>query len=196
MRLTLADITFHPALHHAFLVQPWVSLQGNNGLLQRTYGRVLGKATDNITFSAPNEPTHIRVTVGNARGKLYVSWNQGTASTGGAIKIATSSSMAGSTTTSATMMPLTLADVCEDSPAATSGFRSMGTQYTALVDVSAFAGRQVYYTVGDATDTSAVNTLKVPLAAGDASQFSFLIWADQGERSVGDTRAGRPICRG
>ena len=56
----------------------------------------------------------------------------------------------------------------------------MGKMWTAAVDFSSVGGQQVYYTVGDATDASAIMTFLVPLAPGASTSFSFLLWADQG----------------
>jgi hypothetical protein len=172
--------------------KPWVDVRGADGTLGRFFGSVLGMTTTPVTFAAPNEPTHVRVTPAVGSAKLSISWNQNSGSTGGALKWATTAAgVAAGTSVAATSTTITQGDVCPLSPASLTGFRSMGTQWTAMVDFSSAAGRTVYYTVGDGAATSAVFTLSVPLARGDATPFSFLIWADQGVGYTDDSVNGR-----
>lgn len=168
-----------------------MSAQGNNGNTASFYGAVIGTSADVVTFVKPNEATHIRVTPGSASGSRFtVSWNQADNSAAGRMLFARderSLATSAAAVVNASKTSLTTDDVCRLSPAFTTGWRSGGTQWSATADLAAFAGSRVYYTVGDATDTSAVQSLYVPLAPGAPTPFSFLMWADQG---VGYTDEG------
>ena len=68
------------------------------------------------------------------------------------------------------------------------GFRGMGTQWTAGgVDLAPFAGRDVYYVVGDAAAVSPEYRLRVPPAPGAAAAIAFVM-CEFGDERVGDAR--------
>lgn len=164
--------------------KPWVSLTGENGLTEEFGGVVLARSPNELTFADPGAPTHVRVTPGLLPGRLRVSWNQRLGSVGGAVSWARSAAAlaaGGGLTVPAVSRVLSLNDVCRQGPAATIGFRDMGTTWTAELDLTSVAGSRIVYVVGDDRDMLAAPLiLTVPPLPGRAFPFSFAAWADQG----------------
>jgi len=158
--------------------KPWVSLTGaKDGAF---YGATLAVSPAPVAFTVPGLPTHVRVSVGPRAGTLFVSWNQNASADRGFVTWAVGAGAP--TVTPAARSTLSKEDVCALGPAASTGFRDMGAQFTAVLDVSAAGGLAVTYTVGDAATgvVSPPYTLAVPPAPGARVRTAFLAWADQG----------------
>lgn len=170
--------------------KPWVSLTGlvgagGTGVFP---GTVLATSPAPLTFASPNEPTMVRVTPGAAAGRLRVTWNHQTGTTGGFVLFSPRADLSGASKVLAgPPTTLTTEDVCALGPAATTGFRDFGAQFTAELDVSGLAGATAFYRVGaDGVDPflaeAAPFRLVVPMLPGafDGRPQLWLSWADQG----------------
>ena len=183
--------------------KPWTSLTGQNGSRPGAFaGTVLAISAQPLAFSAPNEATMLRVTPGAFAGELRVTWAHAVGTTGGVVSYSRRADMSGALTAAAAApTTLTTDDVCALGPAATTGFRDFGAQFTASLDLRAFSGSTVYYTVGAADNgatTSAVMALRVPLLPGvfDGRPQLWLSWADQGVGYADDSYPGRDYNNG
>ena len=198
--------------------KPWVSLTGLVGAQDSTsrsslsvntfYGTVLAKSSTMVLFKKPNEPTGLRITPSSTLSSYFsvfrFSWNQNSESTGGYIKYKSISTSNWAIVT-ATSSKITIDDVCSRGPASTTGFREMGTIYTAEVDLSLLAGTTIMYIVGDSTDNTDVSSpliFQVPLLPGQSLKTNnnynnninpqhWIIYADQGVGFDDDSFEGR-----
>jgi len=177
--------------------KPWVSLTGANGTRAGNFAGAVVAVSSPLAFSAPNEPTMVRVTPGSFAGELRVTWAHAVGTTGGSLSFSPRADMSGEAKVGAAPpTTLTTDDVCALGPAATTGFRDFGAQFTAALDLRAFAGSIVFYTVGaadNAATTSAVMSLRVPELPGSFSGRPqlWLSWADQGVGYHDDSAPGR-----
>jgi hypothetical protein len=178
--------------------KPWTSLTGADGTRAGSFaGAVVAISPQPLAFFEPNEPTMVRVTPGSFAGELRVTWAHAVGTTGGAVSFSRRADMAGAAKVSAAPpTTLTTEDVCALGPAATTGFRDFGAQFTAALDLRAFAGTTAYFTVGaanNAATTSAPMALHVPELPGAFSGRPqlWLSWADQGVGFHDDSSPGR-----
>jgi hypothetical protein len=170
--------------------KPWTSLTGANGTRARSFaGAVLAVSTQPLVFLAPNEPTMVRVTPGNFAGEFRVTWAHDVGTTGGVVTYSPRADLSGAVKFLAPPpTTLTTEDVCALGPAATTGFRDFGAQFTAELDLRAYGGATIYYSVGASgggsapPSASAVLALRVPELPGAFSGRPqlWLSWADQG----------------
>ena len=179
--------------------KPWTSLTGANGTRAGSFaGTVLAVSAQPLAFDAPNEPTMVRVTPGSSfAGEFRVTWAHAVGTTGGVVTFSPRADLAGAAKAlAAPPTTITTEDVCALGPAATTGFRDFGAQFTAALDLRAFGGTTVYYTVGASglgATTSPVLALRVPLLPGafDGRPQLWLSWADQGLGYRDDSFPGR-----
>lgn len=146
-----------------------------------------------LVFEQPNEPTHVRVTVGVLQHLYTFTWNQLSSSTGGFIAFYNASSGAALVPAlPATAASITVNMTCANSAAATTGWRGMGMTWAATVNLALYAGQVLAYRVGDATAATALPPLpsallfSVPppaiVAATSVSTvgMSLMLFADMG----------------
>ena len=165
--------------------KPFVGLPGPSFM-----GQVLAVSAP-IEFASLNVPTHVRVTLGASLQQPRISWNMAASSTGGYVLFSlVAGGAATGTRVDAVSWRMTVEDLCSGGPATSFGWRAMGTQWTAAVNLTAAAGSTVYYTVGDVTDRSTEFTLTVPPPPG-APEVKFLAWSDQSVGFSDDSFAGR-----
>jgi len=175
--------------------KPWTSVVG-----AASPGTVIAVSQADVVFDSPNLPTHVRVTFTKRDGHYTFVWNQEEGSSGGFLVWALSSSAAlaggaGATRVAAVASRVTTSDVCSGGPAATTGFRSMGTQWAATVALPPAA--VVYYVLGDASASlAAPSAFNVPSAPGAAGPTSLMLYADQAVGASDDAFAGRAYNNG
>jgi hypothetical protein len=194
--------------------KPWVSLTGLVGAqdsssrspptVHNFFGTILAKSSTVVNFKKPNEPTGIRISPSSSISPTTLSfrftWNQNTGSIGGYIKWR-STPPSSWNVIAATSSTISIEDVCARGPAATTGFRDMGTLWTATVDLTIQAGSSIIYIVGDSTDSiDEISPLvfQVPFKLGQASTSSnvvppqhWIMYADQGVGFDDDSFEGR-----
>lgn len=193
--------------------KPWVSLTGLVGAqdsaarplstVNNFFGTILAKSTTVVSFKRPNQPTGIRISPGeealssSSSFRFRFTWNQNPGSIGGFMKYRSTPSSNWISIT-ASSSSVSIEDVCARGPASTTGFRDLGTIWTAIVDLSIQAGSSITYIVGDSTDSieeSSPLVFQVPFRSGQAALSAvpqhWVIYADQGVGFDDDSFQGR-----
>jgi len=174
--------------------KPWTSLTGVAAPAYAFAGALLAESPADVVFAAPAAATHVRVTPAASADRYTVIWNAAPAATGGFVRWALTAAAAAAgagARAAAAATRVTPSDVCVGGPAATTGFRSMGTQWVAELALGAAAGRTVWYVVGDDAGASPPRALAVPPARGAPGAVSLMLLADQGVGYADDSFSGR-----
>ena len=156
-------------------------------------GLLLGSSMPDwpLSFVLPNEPTHVRVTVGAAPTIFTWSWNQLASSSGGFLELYNASTGAAlARRLSASRSSITVNMTCANSAASTTGWRDMGTTWSVTANLAMFAGQVIAYRLGDLSAATAFPPdpaallFSVPpystTVAVPSGGVSYLLFADMG----------------